>query len=46
MPLQGEYAPSPSDWARKQAEKEDVGLEKGADEAQADDDEAEEAESE
>jgi len=32
--------------ARKQAEKEDVGLEKGADEAQADDDEAEEAESE
>jgi pyruvate dehydrogenase E1 component alpha subunit len=31
--------------ARKQAEKEDVGLEKGADEAQAEDDEAEEAES-
>jgi pyruvate dehydrogenase E1 component alpha subunit len=34
------------DQARKQAEKEDLGLEKAADEAQADDDEAEEAESE
>jgi pyruvate dehydrogenase E1 component alpha subunit len=32
--------------ARKQAEKEDVGLEKAADEAQAEDDDAEEAESE
>jgi len=43
----GERGPEGAyDQARKQAEKEDVGLEKGADEAQADDDEAEEAESE
>jgi hypothetical protein len=32
------------DAAKKQAQKEDVGLEKGADEAQAEDDDAEEAE--
>jgi hypothetical protein len=32
------------DTAKKQAQKEDVGLEKGADEAQADEDDAEEAE--